>query len=255
MTTTQAGDDAWLEEIPSRLTAMIDLICFPGAGAGASVFRPWRDRLPAFVTLLACQLPGHESRIEEPPTESLSQAADAVARTYLRRRPRKRPVVLFGHSMGGALAFETARRLVDMGRIPVALLISASEPPRGNRCAPVERRELERLLLAYDPENAAVISDPELSRSLMPILEADIRLLRSEGPVRGEALLEVPLWLFYGSEDPVVPGDAVARWAEHVTGKVTTMEIPGGHQFAFKESRDELLSTLTRILRDAVRHS
>ena len=246
---TEAG--VWLEEIPGRLTAIVDLICFPGAGAGASIFRRWRADLPAFATLLACQLPGRESRIEEAPVESLSQAAEAVAAAYLRKRPRPRPLALFGHSMGGVLAFETARCLAVEGRSPDALLISASEPPRAAKGPVTERSDLEALLLAYDPENIAVVGNPELAGPLLPILESDIGLLRRHELRPKGALLDVPVWLFGGSDDRGVPAGAVARWAEHFTGRVTVAELPGGHQFPFRESSSDLLQTLSPILRDA----
>lgn len=251
MTGQSAGEDAWLEEFPSRLTGLIDLICFPGAGAGASAFLPWRAGLPAFATVLACQLPGREGRIDEPPVESLSKAAGAVVDAYLRKRPRARPVLLFGHSMGGTLAFEATRHLSEAGRTPAALLISASRPPKPGRGATIHRRELENLLLSYDPENVAIIGSPELSASLMPILESDIGLLRSHEPARSGVALDIPVWLLHGSDDPVVSAEDVAGWASFFTGRVTFAEMPGEHQFPFRASRDELLKLVARILREA----
>lgn len=249
MTGTPGGPGGWLEEAPSRMTPLVDLLCFPGAGAGASAFRPWLDGLPPYAVLLACRLPGREGRIDEPPAESLSAAARAVAEAYAARRPR--PLVLFGHSMGAVLAFETARLLGHSGRAPAAVALSASEPPRGHGGEGMDREALEALLLAYDPENAAVVNDAELSAWLLPILEADITLLRRHRIEPEGVTLDVPAWLFSGSRDRLVPHGAVAGWAGHFSGKVTLEEFPGGHQFPFRESREAVLMRLGSMLREA----
>lgn len=253
MRDSRADETGWLEEIPSRLTGMVDLICIAGAGGGASAFRGWARDLPAFAALLACRLPGRESRIDEPPVASLSEAAGALARSYLIRRAEARPVVLFGHSMGAVLAFEAARRLADAGRKPRSLVLCASAPPRCRESAEIGRGELEALLLAYDPGNAALVGNAELSQSLLPLLESDIGLLRGHGVAR-DARLDAPAWLFGGTQDRVVPMAATLRWAEHFTGEVTSAQLPGGHNFPFRESRRAVLQRLSDILRDAARN-
>ncbi|MER6564212.1 thioesterase domain-containing protein [Streptomyces sp. NPDC001027] len=39
------------------------------------------------------------------------------------------PVVLFGHSTGGILGFEVARRMERAGRRPLGLIVSGRRPP------------------------------------------------------------------------------------------------------------------------------
>lgn len=253
MTVAQRGEGSWLEETPSRLTGMADLICFPGAGAGASAFRKWSQRLPAFTRILACQLPGRESRIDECPADSLSHAARVVARAYIEREPRSRPLVLFGHSMGGVLAFEVARQLMELGREPAALVFTASEPPGPPRKANLGRKELTALLLAYGAENQDLVGHGELSDSLLPIVEGDIMLLRQHKLQPDGLALDVPAWLFSGSRDEVVPKRSVERWADHFSAGVSLAELPGGHHFPFRESREAVLACLSEILFGAVR--
>lgn len=85
------------------------LICFPYAGAGASVFGRWPASFPPDVEIIAVQLPGRESRISEPVAGNLrdyvSPLVDAIAPLS------DKPMAFFGHSMGALLAFDTAQAL------------------------------------------------------------------------------------------------------------------------------------------------
>ncbi|MDT8343797.1 MAG: alpha/beta fold hydrolase [Thermohalobaculum sp.] len=252
ITSQDAAGGSWLVAWPSRLTPVVDLLCFAGAGAGASVFRPWAQGLPAFAALIACQLPGRENRIDEPAAASLADAAGRVGAAYLALRPQPRPVVLFGHSMGGSLAFQVARGLDQAGRAPAAIVISASAPPTGTgQAQPPGHDELRRLLLAYDPANQAIAADPELFMSLAPTLGADIALLRTHAITPPDIALAVPACLLAGAEDRLVPAAAVARWMAHLRGPVTQEVLPGGHHFPFTTSRQAVLARLGTLLRQA----
>ena len=71
------------------------LFCFPYAGAGASVYRRWRARLPTWIHLCPIQLPGREERIREAPftnMDALCAALLPALAPYL-----DMPVALFGH--------------------------------------------------------------------------------------------------------------------------------------------------------------
>jgi surfactin synthase thioesterase subunit len=232
---------------------MVDLICFPGAGAGASVFRPWVNKLPAFTSVVACQLPGRENRINEPHANSLVHVAEEFVAAYLSIRPRVRPFVLFGHSMGGALAFEVCRRLAAEGRNGSAAILSASAPLVVSRKdTAIDDTTLRDILIGYDRENIRITGNDELYAALAPVLGGDIAMLRRHAIAPRERHLEVDGHLISGKSDPIVPAASVDRWAEHFTGKVTRQEVPGGHFFPFRESQSRVLTLLAKILRDTV---
>jgi len=246
-----SGPGGWLVGWPCRLTPLVDLVCFPGAGAGASVFRPWAGRLPGYAALLACQLPGREERIDEAPADDLGGAAAKVV-DALAARPESRPLVLYGHSMGAVLAFEVAHRLAGMGRAPSALLISASTPPTGHGGGGMDPQALRDLLLAYDPGNAAILESDELFAALAPVLRADIALLRRHRIIGAPLSPTVQGCLLGGASDPVVPPPAVAQWTSHFAGPVKQATLPGGHHFPFRESQDAVLQRLAAALRRAI---
>jgi len=233
---------------------MVDLICIPGAGAGVSVFRAWTGKLPAYTAQLVCQLPGRENRMDDPSVESLIEAAEKITTHYLALRSTKRPLVIFGHSMGGVLAFEISRLLANRLRPPNAIVISASTPPGGaTGRVPGSQDELRELLIAYDPQNQAIVSNDELFSSLAPALQSDISLLRSHAIKPDAASLDIDAFLLSGKTDPVVPEKSVASWRRHFSGSVTEMPCVGGHQFPFRESVNEVPALLAGLLTKAMK--
>ena len=243
----------WLTEWPTRIAPMTDLICFPGAGAGASVFLPWVNRVPAFAAVLACQLPGRENRIDEPLASSLADAADNVAAAYLAARPARRPFVLFGHSMGGMLAFEVGRRLADKGRIASAMILSASAPPNiVRKNTVIDDAALRDLLIGYDPDNRRITGNAELYAALAPVISSDIAMLRRHQLNAGTPPLDLSVHLMSGAADTIVPVGSVARWADFFLGETTHHEIEGGHFFPFRESQDQVLALIAGVLRGTV---
>jgi surfactin synthase thioesterase subunit len=155
--------------------------------------------------------------------------------------------------MGGALAFEVARRLAATGRVASALLLSASAPPTGTRDdAPIDGDALRDLLIGYDPENRRITANEELYAALAPILTADIAMLRGHAIAPGTARLDVSVHLLSGEADSIVPESAVARWARYFDGPVTHHAIVGGHFFPFRESQGRVLELMTGILRETV---
>jgi pyochelin biosynthesis protein PchC len=103
----------WFRRYRPRDGASLRLVCFPPAGAAASFYRGWAERLPHSVELVAVCYPGRETRIGEPAWEDMHALAEAVTTEFSTLPPMD--TALFGHSMGASLAFEIARRLEERG--------------------------------------------------------------------------------------------------------------------------------------------
>jgi pyochelin biosynthetic protein PchC len=121
----------WLRALRPRPDARLRLVCFAHAGAGAGFFRTWPDLAPPSVEVLAVQYAGREDRIREPCAIAMDALADPIATALAAIADR--PLALFGHSLGAAVAYEVALRLQAAGTRPVTLFASGRRAPQLHR--------------------------------------------------------------------------------------------------------------------------
>jgi len=162
----------WIARPRRTENARLRLFCFPYAGGGAATFRSWVNRLPEDVDCCLIQLPGKESRVLEPPLRSFEAIVPAVDEAI--RQLLELPFVFFGHSMGGKVAFELARKLRREGRPgPERLCISATRAPGVPDPDPPVRHLPDAEFIAeiqkrYDAIPRDVIEDRELLELVLP---------------------------------------------------------------------------------------
>ncbi|MER5214836.1 alpha/beta fold hydrolase [Streptomyces sp. NPDC002838] len=218
----------------------------PYAGAGAAVFGTWADRLPPDVELIGVRLPGRENRLREPPFQDWRSLAGAFAHA-LEEQVRS-PYLLFGHSMGAMLVYETVVR--GMKRRPERVLLSGCRAPAVPRALPAIHdlpdeqftRELGRL--AGTPKE--VLADPRLMALLEPMLRADIRLAET-WTHQTPAPVPVPVTTFWGRHDEVAPPKAVEAWRTLAPHGFRSRGVPGGH-FFFQDRAPDFFRSLNREL-------
>lgn len=242
-------DPRWIVCPLPRPRAKVRLFCLPFAGGGASVFRTWHRELPETVESYALELPGRGARVRELPSLRLEPLVQGLADTLMSLLDR--PFVLFGHSMGGLIAFELTRELRRRkAPLPRHLFISAfAAPQRPGRSPPVHLLsnaaflEFVQGLEGTPPE---VLSTPGLMDMLLPILRADWAVVESY-TYRDEPPLEVPITVLGGADDAVVTREALEDWHVHTREDFTLRLLPGGH-FFLRTEEPRLLDTLRREL-------
>ena len=240
-----------LLRVEHRPQALCRVLCFSPAGGSASAYAAGHRALPNSIEVCAVQLPGRESRHREPFIVDMQQLTETLLSGL--RALHDRPVALFGHSLGGLVAFEYARGLIRQGRpAPMHLFVSASRAPTRPRGAP--RRDLPRpaflreMTARYDGIPKAILEEPDMLEYVLPILRADIALLESyryqEGPP-----LPCPITAFGGELDKRVPDTELSLWRAHTEGAFDTRMFPGGHFFT-TECRGQVLAEIERRLTD-----
>jgi surfactin synthase thioesterase subunit len=230
--------DTTLVRPEPRPEAVRTLVCLGFCGGGTGAYRPWLPRLDAGTELALVCYPGREGRFAEPfapDWERLAgDAADAVARAAAEHPDR--PYEVFGHSMGGWMAFDVVVRLEARGvRLPERLVVSScNSPDRGvtdrDRFPRIEDTE-ERLLewmqtIGALPEWAR--EDPDLRDMAVELMQADIRVRDSYKPAAG-VTTSVPVHVLYGEDDAVIEPAVAEQWARCAPNGTRTDMLAGGH--------------------------
>lgn len=208
------------------------VVCFPPAGGTALGFRRLATALAPWATVIAVDPPGHGSSPGRPwPRVGwvAELAAEAVA-VWTGSAP-----LLLGHSFGGYLAYEVARRLAGRGPggAPRALVLVACAAPTtpvplpGATGDDIELGQaLRRLGGIPDP----LLTAPALLRGYLSVIHADLRAMSAYTAafqVPAEPL-SVPSLVVTAAHDALIPGSATAGWAA-LSVPSWGCTVPGGH--------------------------
>ncbi|MEC4019672.1 thioesterase II family protein [Streptomyces sp. H27-D2] len=208
------------------------LVCLGFCGGGTAAYHEWAAMMPPATDLLAVCYPGREGRFAEDFADSWDALAEDVVRAATTTGV---PYVLFGHSMGGWMAFDVTTRLAAAGApLPEALVVSScNAPDRGltARDRFPDRRGTDDELLTWMSTHgllpAHVLGDEDLTEMAVELMRADIRV-RDTFTYTG-ARTTVPLQVLSGAGDPVVGDDAGTRWGALTTAAHRHDVLPGGH--------------------------
>ncbi|MFD3328006.1 thioesterase II family protein [Streptomyces sp. NPDC058701] len=238
--TEQLEDSPWMRRYHDSAPGAPRLVCFPFAGGAASYFFALSQSLRPAVEVLAVQYPGRQDRIGEACLENVPELAAGVAEAVAGAAD-ERPLVLFGHSMGALVAFETAIALSERGLAPRALLVSASRSPS----VPARRddgfttdEELISDLRELNGTDEQLLRNAALMEVILPMVRADYRAV-ARYRSSPDAHVPCPITVLAGDQDPLVDESEALAWGRHTASDFRLRLFSGGH-FFLDEHRDQL---------------
>jgi pyochelin biosynthesis protein PchC len=248
---SRVRERTWVRSITHGDRPDLDLVCFPHSGGSAIAFADWAAALPAQVALTGIQYPGRGDRFIEPPLDDVVEMAARTTEELLRSGSGDR--VLFGHSLGALVAYETALLLQDAGEEPLALCVSAALPPgrmsdRSIHLAPDD--EFWATLCDLGGIEPAIADNAELRDLLLPTIRSDLRAHATYRPRPTARPLSCPVRCYHGIGDPLVDENHVAEWAGVTTGPFTSIARPGGH-FHLTSAVEELVADVLNQVRSS----
>lgn len=242
----------WLRRRLPRESASYRTVCFPHAGGAASFFAPWATAAPPETEIWAVQYPGREDRLTERCVADMDTLAAAVARHLVPLADR--PLVLFGHSLGALVAYETARTLHrEYGVTPAHLVVSGRRAPTVPAPGDIHRRPDEEVvaeLVRLGDTDRRLLRDPDARAVFLPAIRADFRLAETYRHRPG-TVLTCPITAVIGSEDTEVDIEQALGWRHHTTGTFTLRRLPGGHFYLIPQ-RPAVLGLLAPEAAEAV---
>ena len=210
------------------------IICFPHAGGSGGVFNTWSEFLPSDVELLAVQMQGRGNRFQEPPSDDINYIVDCIFDEVCSLPPKN--FILFGHSLGGIIAYELSKRLdASPNKKPDLLAVSGCRPPQEKRKKRITYDLPNEEFICYLNKLGgipmSVFQEKELLKLCLPALRADIKIAEKyKGTI---AKLNIPIVTFNGNEDYSVPITSAICWSECTSKKYFQHTYEGEHFFLY----------------------
>jgi medium-chain acyl-[acyl-carrier-protein] hydrolase len=224
---------------PGAGPGALRVYCLPHAGGSAAGYLPWADRARGYgLDLVPVELPGHGTRRGEPLPGTMKELVDGVL-AVLASRPADEAFLLYGHSMGAQVAYETARRLdFGMRPMPRGLVVSGSRPPGRPDSARLRSgsdRDLLGQLAHLGGTPAALLRHKHAARLILPVLRADLDLLAAFSGLALAEALPCPVTALGGAADDLAGPEWISAWESLTSDRFRHRILPGGHFFPYTD--------------------
>ncbi|MGW7824510.1 thioesterase II family protein [Streptomyces puniciscabiei] len=230
------------------------LFVFHHSGGSHLVYRDWPSFFPADWDVQIPDAPGRGPRDDRPSMSDMGALLEYFLHELDSRLTGR--FALFGHSMGGLVAYELTRRLLDLGRTPpVWLGVSArgtllhDGDPAGLHL--LSDADLRKELVAMDGTSSSVLDHDELWELFAPTIRADLRISETWRTKPLTAPLPVPFSVFGGTQDHVAPPHRLEGWADASEHFLGLRLFDGGH-FYFQDRLPELAGRIQDDVRRAL---
>jgi surfactin synthase thioesterase subunit len=221
------------------------LVFFPCAGESASSGWVLDGAVPADWSVWSVQYPARGPRLRELLPGSIRELAEGCLPALL---PIPDRIVLFGHSFGAYVAYDTARLLAERGHDVAGLVVSGTAAPgsvvREASSDDLDDATLRDFLARQGVATAEVLADEELMEMVLPALRTD-RILARTYIDDHEGRCAIPTLAVGGRADPLVSQRDLQSWSS-LTDVWLGDELIDGDHFYFIRRPDSFADALNR---------
>lgn len=213
----------------------IFVFCFHHAGGSASAYRKWIDCNDENIMFVPVELPGKGFRMSEEYIYDMQEISEKIAEAVISFAGQQR-YILYGHSMGSAVAFKTAYEIERRYKNkPLALIVSGRHAPciqLGERyTTDMDDEALIEELTIMGGTPKEILENREILDIFIPNIKNDYKLNESFA-YRGE-IVNIPIFAYAGTEDTDASFDMLDAWATVTSCEIKKREFMGSHFFLF----------------------
>lgn len=217
------------------------LFALPYAGGSSLSYMGWK--FSDEITFIPLEYPGHGLRSREVlPNRLQDLALDAAHQIeeILNKEEGKVKFAVFGHSMGGVVAYHTLQYLKsEYGLVADAAFISSSAPP-SLFPPPNMSEQSDEELLEYLHSGIGIseekLKNPRFMKMYMPMLKNDDALILGYKQDCDE-ILEMPLFVFGAKQDEMILPEYLPGWEAFSKDGLQIEWFEGDH-FYFKDDKN-----------------
>ncbi len=226
------------------------LFCFPFAGCGASFYLQWTNFVPQSINLFAVQLPGRENRYTEPPVTDTNVLVPILMESLLPYIDR--PLIFYGHSLGGVLAYDLAIQLQEKYNKNLCLfMVSGGRAPDDYGDVQLSGLDEQRLIAILQDLGGLpdeFLGDPAVKNIFLSLIRADIKLLESYNYRYKDGRLACPVMVLHSDNDKLVR-NRYLRWEKFCNNTPEMVEFHGDHFFVNKCAK-EIIELMTKKIQE-----
>ena len=228
------------------------LIIFPYLGGSVSTLSELMRAVDSPETeIWAANPPGHIGS-QLPLSHDMNQLTDLY---YTELKEIVKPeCYLFGHSMGGNIAYYMAKKWEIFGLKRdwlKGVVIAASAPPcfmYHKKYSELSDSALIDQIMAYKALPADVIKSEELMQMLLPVFRADYRVMETGAEIEIGEKLAVDSYFIWGDEDPVEPVELLTKWNQYFAQPGTVLPVKHAEHMLVHHNIDAVAGYLRNIL-------
>jgi medium-chain acyl-[acyl-carrier-protein] hydrolase len=243
---------SWHKLAQTADNADYNLICLPFAGGFAEYYLSWRHHLSADTNLCPVQLPGRSYLWQETAYTDMQPLLNAML-PALTPLLTSRPYILFGHSMGGYIAYEFCKRLKrEQLPLPEILAVSSVPAPQYWRSrkmlSELTEQEFYHFFIKLGGFPPEILKHEAFVKMQMSLLRSDIMLCES-CVYQAPAEFTFPVIAMGGNEDEYVMMQSMAAWQAETSSDFSLHEMHG-HHFYLNEHLPAMLQLIKNRIGD-----
>lgn len=243
----------WLQLRQNKHSANINLVCLPFAGGFAEYFLPWREHLPHEFQLCPIQLPGRSYRWQEPAYLKIQSLLEALV-PGVEAMLNEHPYILFGHSMGGYIAYEFCKLLMDRQLpLPTILVVSSLPAPMywlsKKMLSELSEQDFADFFFDLGGFHPELLKHKQFIKMQMTLLRADITLCESCQYVE-TAAFPFPILAMGGQNDEYVRIDSMSNWVKETTKEFQFQKFSGKHFYL-----NDNISAIVSLIKQQALHN